>query len=132
MNLSTRAASGGHAQGDTISGFENVTGSAHNDRITGQSANTELIGGGGNDHLSGGTGDDLFVFGSGQGNDTIADFTDGDDLIDLTSFGLSGFSDLNLNSGTTGVTIDLSDHGGGSILLPGTSIADLDASNFLL
>ena len=33
--------------------------------------------------LTGGAGADTFVFASGHGNDTIADFTDGEDLIDL-------------------------------------------------
>ncbi|WP_179049220.1 calcium-binding protein [Nostoc sp. TCL26-01] len=44
----------------TVSGFENVTGTARNDSITGNTANNVLSGGAGND-----------VFGGSKGNDTI-------------------------------------------------------------
>ena len=113
-------------------GGDRLEGERGNDTLTGGAGNDILIGGGGRDRLIGGMGDDIFFFGSGNGNDTIVDFTEGHDLVDLTSFGLAGFSDLNVSAGTTGVTIDLSGHGGGSILLQGSNIADLDASDFLL
>ena len=35
VNLATGAASGGHAEGDTLSGIENLDGSGHADRLTG-------------------------------------------------------------------------------------------------
>ena len=47
VNLATGAVSGGDAQGDTISGFENVTGSAHNDVLTGDRGANVLAGGAG-------------------------------------------------------------------------------------
>ena len=70
-------------------------------------------------------------FGVGHGNDTIFDFTDGD-VIDLSSFALTNFSDLTLSPGTSGVTIDLSAYAGGTILLDGFTISNLDATDFLL
>jgi len=45
VNLATRAVSGGDAQGDTISGFEDVIGSRYSDHLTG-SAGVNRIGGG--------------------------------------------------------------------------------------
>ena len=75
VNLKTGAASGGHAQGDTLSNIRHLVGSGHDDTLTGDSNNNEFIGGPGNDTLDGGTGtgtnEDLFYFFSGFGNDTI-------------------------------------------------------------
>jgi hypothetical protein len=79
VNLATGTASGGTAQGDTLSGIELVQGSAHNDTITG-SANSDVIYGGvGNDTIFGGAGND-YLFG-GAGNDTI-NAEAGDDMLD--------------------------------------------------
>jgi len=46
----------GGAGSDTISNFENLTGSAFNDTLTGDSGNNTLSGGTGNDVMNGGTG----------------------------------------------------------------------------
>ena len=110
VDLLNAAASGGDAQGDTFSGFENLEGSAHRDILTGDGAANVICGGGGNDDidggagmdtliggegsdiLRGGAGADVFVFGrparSGISLDQIIDFsgTGGDgDRIDLSS-----------------------------------------------
>ena len=90
----------------------------------------DTFSGGGNDRLTGGADDYLFVFRSGHGDGAVADFIDGEDLIDLRAFGLSGFSDLNVNSGSGGVTVDLYGHGGGTVLPEGFGIASLDESDF--
>ena len=60
FNLATTTSqSTGGAGSDTVSGFENVTGSAYNDTLTGD-ANANIIrGGAGNDTLSGGAGNDI-------------------------------------------------------------------------
>ena len=80
----------------------------------------------------GGTGADTFSFAPGHGNDTITGFTNGEDSIDLSDFAtISDFSDLTITSDANGVTIDLSAHGGGTILLQGFAIADLDAADFM-
>jgi Ca2+-binding RTX toxin-like protein len=65
VNLATNTVSGGDAQGDTITGFENVIGSGANDTLTGTSGNNELRGGNGNDSLFGGAGDDTLEGGAG-------------------------------------------------------------------
>ncbi len=78
-------------------------------------------------------GADTFVFGPGYTNaDTITGFTNGTDLIDLTRFqGITRFEDLTVTSDDNGVTIDLTGHGGGTILLSGFSIDNLDAADFV-
>ena len=85
----------------------------------------------GNDTLTGAAGADAFVFGPDHGNDVIADFTNGEDVIDLSAFStIADFSDLTITSDENAVTIHLGAHGGGTILLQGFTIADLDAEDF--
>ncbi|UGX94085.1 Ig-like domain-containing protein [Bradyrhizobium barranii subsp. barranii] len=81
------------AGSDTLTGFENLTGSAYNDVLTGSSAADVLTGGGGNDvlnggggadtldggagadRLTGGAGNDSFKFNFGEANgDVVTDF----------------------------------------------------------
>ena len=51
---------------DTLSGFENLTGSAFNDVLTGSSGVNVLIGLNGNDTLNGGGGADTMIGGNWQ------------------------------------------------------------------
>ena len=90
VNLTTGTGSGGHAQGDTLSGIELINGSAFGDTLSGSSASDVIYGGAGNDIIHGGSGND-YLFG-GDGNDTI--FADaGDDMLD------GGAGDDALNGG---------------------------------
>ena len=61
---------GGHATGDTLSGFENVTGSAFGDTLRGDAGNNVLAGLNGDDTLEGGAGAD--VHDGGMGDDTAS------------------------------------------------------------
>ena len=97
VNLATNTASGGHAQGDIISGFENVMGSAGKDkligsdgdnRLEGYSDNDAIDGAGGNDTLDGGSGSDKIHGGKGTdmiiggtGDDTMAGGLDADTFV---------------------------------------------------
>lgn len=84
----------GNAGADQLSGGDGndrLLGGADNDRLTGGDGDDVLIGGGGRDNLGGGTGADVFIF-LAPGDtaatqalaDTITDFNQGDDLIDLS------------------------------------------------
>ena len=106
VNLSTGLGSGNDAQGDTYTDIENVIGSNNDDVLTGD-ANANVINGGdgndtieglgGGDTLTGGTGNDTFVYvGAGTDSDTITDFTQGDDRIDVSSYGLTDINDLTI------------------------------------
>ena len=68
-NLRDNTASGGHAQGDTILGFENVIGSAHNDTLGGDANANVITGGAGDDLLIGLAGGD--TLNGGDGTDTV-------------------------------------------------------------
>ncbi len=65
----TTVGSGGDAQGDQLSGIENLTGSAFADVLTGSDGDNRLDGGAGNDRLVGGLGVDTLV--GGDGVDTV-------------------------------------------------------------
>ena len=105
VDLSTGLASGGEAQGDVLTGFENIGGTAgFGDVLTGSAVANRLNGFGGNDVLNGLAGDDQLI--GNSGDDILrggagADAINGADGIDLVSFygatvGVSVF----LNTGT--------------------------------
>ncbi|MBD2676109.1 MULTISPECIES: hypothetical protein [Nostoc] len=92
VNLSTNSLIANNVPGlgtlsFTVSGFENVRGTAQNDSITGDNANNILSGGAGND-----------VFGGSRGNDTI----NGDAGIDTANYSALGQT---IVLGTTGTVI---------------------------
>ena len=66
VDLGAGTARGGHAEGDTFDGIENVTGSDHADTLTGDAGSNHLGGLDGNDTLTGGPGDDVLTGGNGQ------------------------------------------------------------------
>jgi Ca2+-binding RTX toxin-like protein len=104
VDLATGTGTGGHAQGDTLSSVENLTGSGFNDVLRGSAADNVLFGGqgadvlngmggadtlfgeGGDDILTGGTGADTFEFfaSNNMGNDVVTDFNTKSDFLNLT------------------------------------------------
>ena len=116
--------------------------------------NDVLIGGTGDDSLYGDAdplssdftnvtgGADRFVFADGTGLDTIFDFQNAVDLIDLTGFaGITGFAQIDANAVPGGVddtdtVIDLGAAAGATggqdvLTLLAFNAADLDATDFL-
>ena len=69
VNLATGLGSGGEAQGDTLTGIENILGGSGDDTLIGDTADNYLEGGAGNDTLIGGAGEDILI--GGLGNDTL-------------------------------------------------------------
>ena len=72
IDLGAGTGQGNWAHGDTLTGIENVRGTAWGDWLYGSSGTNKLYGGDGNDRLSGGAGADLLD--GGVGEDT-ADYT---------------------------------------------------------
>lgn len=66
VDLTTGSVSGGHASGDTLSGFENATGSDFADTLIAGAGSAILDGGAGNDVLEGNAGNDLLIGGLGD------------------------------------------------------------------
>ncbi|MDD5049138.1 MAG: hypothetical protein PHH09_09440, partial [Methanoregulaceae archaeon] len=79
VNLLTGLGSGNVAEGDTLTGIENLVGSEFDDTLTGDDVSNVLNGGAGDDTLDGGAGDDFLE--GGEGDDHIiggAHGTEGD------------------------------------------------------
>ena len=124
---------GGNAGNDTIdggAGDDHLYGGEGNDVIDGGAGADRIFGGEGDDSLTGGTEVDTFVFEAGHGNDTITDFADGTDLIDLSDLGVMNFAALSIADDTNGNAV-ITTSAGNTITLTGVATADLDASNFV-
>lgn len=71
-----------------------IIGGSKNDTLSGAAGNDTIVGGAGTDVLRGGADLDTFVFAPGFGNDTIVDFdadgTGGQDLLNISAFGITG------------------------------------------
>ena len=101
VSLASGFAAGGHASGDTHSGFESLTGSSHADILRGDGGNNTLTGnagadqlfgyggadmiiaGAGDDTITSGSGADTFLFEDNGGQDLITDFELGVDNVQL-------------------------------------------------
>ena len=96
------ANSGGHATGDSVSGFENIIGSKYNDNLGGNGLENVIDGGLGNDTIEGGAGWDTLIGGAG---------------IDTVSY----------EHGTTGVSIALANDGSfTSAVYPALPVSEVD------
>jgi serralysin len=138
VNLATTSAQNTVGAGsDTLSGFENLTGSSFNDTLSGTAGVNTIIGGIGNDKiagaggadiLTGGAGADIFIFKAAAdsapgGADIITDFVAGTDKIDLSlidaSATLSGnqaFLFGGANSNTVANSVTWFESGGNTIV----------------
>ena len=129
---------------DTV--IEHFIGGGGTDNVTGNDANNMLFGGAGDDILIGGIGDDILIGGIGAdtltggggsdtfrytsgtfGADTITDFEDGSDIIELGGAGLQ-FTDLTISNRALDKIIDAGS--GNTITLTGQAGATIDATDF--
>ena len=122
-------------------GDDSISGGAGDDVIWGGSGNDTIDGGAGEDWIAGGSGDDsltgggnadMFVFGEGHGNDTITDFADGTDLIDVSALGITDLSGLTFTTNSSGNIVIDTGTDGGTIELEGvTDLTSLTAEDFI-
>lgn len=128
------------AQGTVL---DSVNGGSGNDVLIGGISDDTLIGGTGADRLGGGRGDDTltgspgnddFTFQRNGGDDTITDFVNGGDQLDLKAFHLAGFSSLAglAHNAAGGMLLDMTGLGGGTVMMNGFSVAQFDASDVIL
>lgn len=115
----------GEAGDDILNGgfhSDTLRGGPGDDSLDGGAATDFLIGGSGDDTLTGGSGDDAFIFLGAFGTDTVLDFQDGDQLW-ISGFGteLDTLGELHQHTSEIGgdTVIDLTDLGGGTIVLEG-------------
>ncbi|MBX9750205.1 MAG: hypothetical protein K5Q68_11510 [Roseococcus sp.] len=81
----------------TLTGFERFRGTEGDDLFL-DGADSQVY--------EGGSGQDVFVFAPGHGNDSIRDFTQGQDRIDFSAFSGLGFADLLVTYGGGGTPDD--------------------------
>ena len=99
------------------------------DVLRGMSGNDRINGGNGNDNLGGGAGADRFIYSDGWGDDIIADFENGIDIIDMSNVaGVNGISDLTItfSDGSTYLSYQ-----GDEIRLFAENIANIGAEDFV-
>ncbi|MCR6501168.1 hypothetical protein MUO32_19205 [Shinella sp. CPCC 101442] len=150
-------ASGSIIQGtETWGGHDRLFGSTGNDTIEGYGGDDQLLGGNGDDVLVGGAGQNTLHGGAGrdvfaasirlpffdtvytiQSYDIVADFVQGTDRIDLSSYGISSFDQLkailepspsNANDAYFNAYFGGIDH---EWLIKGVTFAQLKASDFI-
>jgi Ca2+-binding RTX toxin-like protein len=88
---------GGNDQIDGLSGDDLLRGGTGNDSLLGNNGDDILVGGVGSDSVTGGEGRDRFILEPNTGVDTITDFQDKHDQIDLSGIALT---QLLINQGT--------------------------------
>lgn len=118
-------------------GDDIIYGQAGDDVIDGGNGNDTIFGGVGSDTLTGGLGADTFVFFNSDfadsfSTDTITDFENGIDLIDISDYGILDFNaEVSIVDTIDGALISVAGTSQ-DIVLQGVLAADLDNSDFVL
>lgn len=115
---------------DYLSGGDDadvLRGGLGDDTLFGNGGADVLKGSWGNDTLTGGNGADTFKFKTGTGSDTITDFQDGLDVIQITE-GASSIADLTITSSGTSTLVRFADV---TIELENTAPSALGADDFV-
>jgi Ca2+-binding RTX toxin-like protein len=124
----------GSSGADRLYGGNNndrLSGGNDDDQLYGDSGNDRLDGGTGTDLLTGGDGQDLFKFTTGTGSDTVADFVNGADLIDLTAnAAANSFADVQAGMAQVGTDVVIT-LVADVLTLAGVNVAAIDATDFL-
>lgn len=92
-----------------------------------------LVGNSANDSMKGTLGKaDTFVFSPGGGNDYIANFENGTDVIDLFAYGFTDFAEVSAiaTGGASWTYLSFAD--GGRLMIAGLSRSDFDASDVII
>jgi Ca2+-binding RTX toxin-like protein len=110
-------------------GQDILNGGIGKDVVFGGLGDDHLDGGADDDFLLGGQGNDQFVYRPGSGRDKIIDFSKGDDNIDLTSFGFTGFANFTSSVSLNNSIINFGD--GNTLQLIYTDVSSLSESNFI-
>lgn len=123
---------GGRGTDDLVGGDGNdaLRGGLGDDDLDGGAGRDLLIGGRGDDTLSGGEDADVFRFTARNGSDTITDFTQGEDIIQIKMRGFDEFYDLEhrISDSDDGAVLHLR---GTDIILEGIEAHSLTEDDFL-
>lgn len=118
---------GGKDDLDGQGGADNLDGGGGRDVVNGGRGRDLVSGGRGRDELTGGVGADVFEFTTGDGRDSITDFEQGRDKIQITN-GAAEFSDLLVRQVGGDVLIGFSNV---RVLVEDQNVADFGANDFI-
>jgi Ca2+-binding RTX toxin-like protein len=123
-----------HSGNDTVNGYgggDELRGGSGNDILSGGTGKDVVDGGSGQDSLTGGDGKDTFVFASRYGSDTIVDFVNGIDRIDISDWkAIKDFDDVKADMKRDGEDVVIT-AGDDSLRITHSVKADIDAHDFL-
>jgi Ca2+-binding RTX toxin-like protein len=111
-------------------GLDVLYGEAGSDQLRGEAGADTIVGGAGGDTLFGGTGADRFVFAVGSGVDSINDWTDGEDRIDITGYAGATFGNTVITQ--SGINVVVTFIGGDQVILLNTTVASLTIADFIV
>ena len=111
------------------SGGDLLEGGAGKDQLWGDDGEDTLAGGLGDDLLTGGLDADVFVFEDRMRADTVTDFEDGIDLLDISGLGITDFAALTIVQMGSDVQIQFSTRD--LLTLQGMDASDLGADDFI-
>ncbi|MEL6236124.1 MAG: fasciclin domain-containing protein [Pseudomonadota bacterium] len=109
-------------------GNDSLFGGAGDDFVIDGVGNDVLSGGAGRDLLRGGVGTDTFVIASGDEREIVLDYVDGTDMIDVTDYGFTDISDLQIFDRVFGTAVRV---GQETLVLRDVNSAVLDNGDFL-
>ncbi|MDJ0571132.1 MAG: choice-of-anchor Q domain-containing protein [Pleurocapsa sp. MO_192.B19] len=110
-------------------GNDTIDAGSGDDIVSGGRGDDVLVGGDGNDTLNGNRGKDIFVLQSNQGEDTIVNFSNGNDLLGLTD--TLSFDNLNIVQNDLNTTIhDLTNNNETLATLVNVNAAHINAHDF--
>jgi len=120
----------GDTKGTGTADGNDLFGNKGDNKLFGLGGVDSLSGGKGNDQLTGGGGVDTFVFKTGFGHDTITDFSNGVDKIDVSQWsGIDSFSDVKHHLTASGGDL-LITLGQDQLVIEHMTKAELNASDF--
>ncbi|MDF2231561.1 hypothetical protein P2H44_03250 [Albimonas sp. CAU 1670] len=130
---------GGEGADDFVGGdgFDTLRGKGGDDILRGGAGKDTIVGGGGDDEMTGGSLSDLFVIGKKSGDDTVTDFENEIDVVDLTRLSITGAGKVAQVQAAAhdvagGSIIDLDALGGsGSLELQGLFVAQYGGAEFI-
>jgi hypothetical protein len=108
-------------------GRDNLNGGGGRDNLNGGAGRDVLVGGTGKDTLTGGADSDVFKFNRTAGSNTITDFEDGLDFIEITN-GANRFNQLTIAADGSDAIVTF---GAVEITLKNIGMAELSAADFL-
>ena len=110
-------------------GNDRLSGGIGADILSGGPGGDLLSGGPGNDRLLGGSGADVFDFTVREGRDTVADFQNGSDRLQIRDSAVHAFTDLAVSQAGADLRVAFD---GTAVILHDVALAEFDATDLII